>query len=114
MKSIPFATGDVHGGFSEGRGTICIDGDEVVLELQVKFLSLFERAAETHRFELTDLEEVRHQRGLLNDKLTIRTNPMDIVSSLPGAANGALALKVKRRHRADVDRLIDRLDLWIA
>lgn len=114
MQSIPFATGDVHGGFSEGRGTIRIEDDDVVIEVQVKVFGMFDRDAQTHRIELTDLEEVRHQRGLFNDSLTIRTRPMNLVSALPGATDGALKIKIKRRHRDAVDGLIDRLDLWIA
>ena len=114
MQSIPFATGDVHGGFSEGRGTICVEDDEVVIEVQVKVFGMFDRDAQTHRFYMADLEEVRHQRGPFHDRLTFRTRPMDLVSTLPGATDGALAIKIKRRHRAAVDGLLDRLDLWIA
>ena len=113
MLSVPFATGDVHGGFSEGRGAIRVDGDEVVIEVQVKVFGMFDQSARTFRFELTDLEEVRHKRGILGDKLTIRTRPMGLIGDVPGATEGALLLKFKRRNRRDVDALLDRLDLWI-
>lgn len=113
MLSVPFATGDVHGGFSEGRGQIRVDGDEVVIEVQVKVFGMFEREAQTYRLELTDLEEVRHKRGLFSDKVTIRTRPMSLIARVPGANDGALLLKVGRRHRGAVDALLDRLDLWL-
>ena len=45
MLSIPFSTGDVHGGFSEGRGAIHVDGDELVIEVQVKVFGMFDRGA---------------------------------------------------------------------
>lgn len=113
MKSVPFSTGQVHGGFSEGRGTICVEDDEVVIEVQVSFLTLFNQAPETYRFDMTDLEEIRHKRGWLRDKLTIRTRPMDIVTQIPGAAEGALDLHVKRAHRRDLDRFLDHLEMWV-
>ncbi len=113
MLSVPFATGDVHGGFSEGRGAIRVDGDEVVIEVQVKVFGMFDRSAQTFRFELTDLEEVRHRRTPFGDRLTIRTRPMGLIGDVPGATEGALIHKFKRRHRRDLDTLLDRLDLWI-
>ncbi|WP_412063555.1 MULTISPECIES: hypothetical protein [unclassified Rubrivirga] len=113
MLSVPFATGDVHGGLSEGRGSIHVEGDEVVIEVQVKVLGMFDRGAQSFRFELTDLEEVRHKRGWFGDTLTLRTRPMDLVSRVPGASEGCLALKVKRRNRDALDALLDRFDLWM-
>ena len=113
MLSVPFATGDIHGGFSEGRGAIRVDDDEVVIEVQVKLFGMFEQSAKTFRFELTDLEEVSHKRGLFRDTVTLRTRPMGLIGKVPGATEGALSLKMKRRHRRDVDALLDRLDLWV-
>ena len=113
MKSVPFSISDAHRGASEMRGTVCVEGDDVVIEMQVKFLSLFKRPPQTFRFDVTDLEEVRHRRGLWNDKVTLRTRPMEAVTRIPGAANGELCLKVKRAHRPDVDRLLDHLEMWV-
>ena len=113
MLSVPFSISDAHHGFSEMRGAVYLDGDEVVIEIQVKLLSLFDRPAQTFRFHMTDIEEIRHRRGVFSDAITIRTRPMERVTEIPGATNGELCLKVKRARRADVDRLLDRLDLWI-
>ena len=96
MLSVPFATGDIHGGFSEGRGAIRVDDDEVVIEVQVKLFGLFKRPAQTFRFELTDLEDVRHRRGVFRDSLTIRTRPMETATRIPGSANGARRRSARR------------------
>lgn len=113
MKSVPFTVKEVHNGFSEGRGVLYVDDDEVVFEVHVTFLGMFDRGTTTHRFHLTDLDEVGHKRGLWQDHLSIRTRPMELVSVVPGSAQGALALTVKRKHRRDLDALLDRLDLWV-
>lgn len=113
MQTVPFSTGDVHGGFSEARGTICLEHDEIVIEVEVSLLSMFKQDSQTFRFDMTDLEEIRHKRGVVRDTLRIRTRPMDRVTRIPGATDGSLTLHVKRRHRDAVDRLLDRLDMWV-
>ena len=113
MKSVPFSVPNAHRGFSEMRGAICLEGDDVVIEVQVKLFSLFERPSQAFRFDITDLEEVRHTRRFWGDTVTLRTRPMDRVTEVPGAGNGALTLKVRRAHRDDLDRLLDRLEMWL-
>ncbi|MEM1044387.1 MAG: hypothetical protein AAGI91_17395, partial [Bacteroidota bacterium] len=107
------STGDIHGGFSEGKGAVCVEGDDLVIEVNVSLMGMIDRGTTTHRFELTDLEEVRHSRTPLRDTLKIRTRPMELISEVPGAHQGELLLKIGRRHRRDVDDLLDRLDLWL-
>ena len=113
MTSVPFSISNAHRGVSEMRGTVCLDGDDVVVEMQVKLLNLFKRRPQTFRFDMTDLEEVRHKRGWLSDTVTLRTQPMDSVARIPGSSGGMLHLQVKRHHRPDLDRLLDRLELWV-
>jgi hypothetical protein len=113
MRSVPFTISDVHGGFSEGRGTICVEGDDVVIEVQVSLFSLFNQEPKTFRFDMTDLEEIEHRRGVWGDRLTIRTRPMDRVAQIPGAGEGKLVVKTKRSRRADLDRLLDHLEMWV-
>lgn len=113
MTSVPFSVPDAHSGFSEMRGAICVEGDDVVIEIQVKFLSLFDRPSQTFRFDMTDLEEIEHKRGFWGDTVAIRTRPMDRVTQIPGAGDGKLVLKVKRSRRADLDRLLGHLEMWV-
>ena len=113
MQSIPFATDDVHGGFSEGRGAVRVEDDEIILEVQVKLLGMIDRGVQTFRFDLTDLESVEHSRNMVRDCVTLRTRPMDIITRVPGSSEGRLRLKFKRRYRRAVDTLIDKLDLWL-
>ena len=114
MQSVPFSVPNAHRGASEMRGTVCLEGDDVVVEMQVKLFSLFKRPPQTYRFDMTDLEEVRHVRRLWGDTVVLRTRPMDCVGQIPGASNGELHLKVKRRDRSALDALLDRLELWTA
>ena len=113
MISLPFTTPDIDGGLSEGKGHLALDGDDITIRVEVSFLGLFTRDTKTARFEITDLDEIRHKRTVLGDRITIRTQPMDIATRVPGSAQGELVLKTKKKHRRDVDALLDRLELWI-
>ena len=113
MKSVPFSISDNHSGLSEMRGVICVEGDDIVIEMHVTFIGLFKRPSQSFRFDMTDLEEIRHTRRLWGDTLTLRTRPMDLVADIPGASAGALALKVRRADRPALDVLLDRLELWV-
>ena len=113
MISLPFTTPDIDGGLSEGKGVLLLDGDEITVRMEVALLGLFDRSVDTVRFDVTDLDEVRHRRRAWGDRLTVRTRPPSIASQLPGCGQGEIVLKAKRKHRRDVDALLDRLDLWL-
>ena len=56
--SVPFMTNEAHGGLSVVRGTLGVDAEDVVVEVQTSLLGLFKQTPRTFRFDLTDLEEV--------------------------------------------------------
>ena len=114
MMSVPYSISDNHRGFSEMRGVIGLEGDDVVIEMQVKVLGMFKRPTQSFRFDMTDLEEIRHTRRVWGDTVVLRTRPMDLVADIPGSSDGALTLKVKRADRPALDALLDRLELWLA
>lgn len=114
MPSVPFTTLDINGGLSEGTGMLHVEGQDVSIEVQVGHLGGL-ISGRTHRaeFELTDLDLVRHKRSFTGDKLTLRTEPMHIVCDLPGSAEGEFVLKVKKKHRADLDAVLSTMELWL-
>ncbi len=112
MRGVPFTIDKVHNGFSQATGAVYVEGEDLVVEMQVKTLGFFHRAPRVYRFDLTDLEAVRHKRGLIKDELTLRTRPLELAARVPGAADGALCLRIARRDRAALDALLDRLELW--
>ena len=91
-----------------------VDGDEVNVEVQVAHLGgIFSGRTERASFHLTDLDAVRYKKSMLGDKLTLRTQPMHLVSDLPGGAQGELVLKIKKKHRPDLDAVLSAFDLWL-
>lgn len=113
MISVPFSTPDTNSGLSECKGHLVLDEDLITIHAEVAFIGLFKQNEATVRFEITDLDHVRHKRTVIGDRLTLRTQPPSLAMEVPGAAQGELVLKVKKKHRRDVDALLDRLELWI-
>lgn len=112
--SVPFTVRRRDNGLSETKGALYIDGEDIVIETQTTTMGLWKRSPREHRLELTDLDTVTHKRGLLGDRLTFRTRPMALVARLPGATEGSLMLSVPRRYRDELDRVLDRLELWLS
>ena len=114
MPSVPFTTLDINGGFSEGQGMLVVDGQDVRIEVQVAHLGgLFNGRTHTAAFDLVDLDTVRHKRSWTGDTLTLRTEPMGLAADLPGGAEGEFCLKVKKKHRADLDAVLETMELWL-
>ncbi|MEM1057376.1 MAG: hypothetical protein AAGI52_17805 [Bacteroidota bacterium] len=113
MISLPFATPDPDSGLSEVKGVLVLDGDDITIEVDVLFMGLFKRQTKRVSFEITDLDEVRHKRTPFGDRITIRTEPLKLATRVPGAGQAELVLKAKKKHRRDVDALLDKLELWI-
>ena len=114
MPSVPFTTQDINGGLSEGQGMLYVDGQDVRVEVQVAHLGgLISGKTHTAEFELVDLDHVRHKRSWTGDTLTLRTEPMRLAADLPGGAEGEFCLKVKKKHRDDLDAVLETMDLWL-
>ncbi len=112
MRSVPFEIENVVHGFAQSKGVLRVEGEDLTFEVQTTVLGLLRHAPKTHRLDLTDLDEVRYKRGLLRDRLTIRTRPLDRITSLPGAADGELCLRIKRADREAMEAVLDQLHLW--
>ena len=113
MLPVPFHVGNAHRGASEMKGVAYVDGEDLVVEMQVKLWSLFKRPSQTFRIDLTDLDTVRHKRGWFGDAVTVRTRPMELAAEIPGSSDGAFCFQVKRKDRSAADALLERLELWL-
>ena len=112
MQSVPFEIEQSGPGLSRSRGVVYVDDEELVFEVQTTLVGFIERRPKAYRFDLVDLESVRYKKGFRQDRLTLRTRPLDIITAIPGAAQGELCLVFKRACRDDLAVLLDRLDLW--
>ncbi len=112
MESVPFKVKEVDGGFSEAHGSAYIEGEDLVLDIEKAFLGRFLKKSTLFRIDLTDLDTVRYKKGLRNDRLDIRTRPLDRLAKVPGVTEGTLSIIVSKKNREQLNVLLDRLDLW--
>ena len=112
MESVPFKVKEVDGGFSEAHGSAYVEGEDLVLDVEKAFLGRFMRKSTLFRIELTDLDTVRYKKGLVNDRVDIRTRPMERLAKVPGVTEGTLSVVVSKKNREQLNVLLDRLDLW--
>ena len=91
-----------------------VDDNDVSVEIKMAHLGgIFSGRTHHVAFDLTDLDSVRYKKSFFGDKLTLRTQPMHLVSDLPGGADGEFVLKVKKKHRRDLDAVLRAFDLWL-
>ena len=112
MSSIPFDIESDELGLSKSKGVMHVDDEHVTFEIQTTFVGIFKRSPKTYQIELTDLDEVGYKKGLLRDRLTVRTRPLDQIARLPGADEQGLSLCIKRTHRKSLQSVLDQLYLW--
>lgn len=112
MRSVPFEIESAGHGISRSKGVLRMEDEHLAFEVQTVLLGFYRQAPKTYRLDLTDLDEVQYKRGLLRDRFTIRTRPLDRIRAFPGSANGTLHLRIKRADRGAMKPILDQLYLW--
>jgi hypothetical protein len=112
MPSLPFEVERSSRGVARSKGVLRVGAEHLTFEVQTTVFGFFHRAPKTVRLDLTDLDAVRYKKGLLRDRLTIRTRPLDRITKVPGAADGELRLRIRRADRRAAEPILDHLHLW--
>jgi hypothetical protein len=110
VLSVSFTIG---GGFEEdapqAAGRVAFGGVSLMLELD----TIREHDADrTTRKVLIGIEEfvaVRYKRGLLHDRILLRTVSLGVLGGVPGSMDDMVVLRVARRDREQAEALVERL-----
>ena len=105
--NIPFEIPEVHLGFSESKGVVGIEDEFLVFQFQTVTLGLFKQDPETIKIEIEALYDLRHERGLVKDKLFIRPKKLQLLEAMPGKHSIEIRLKVRRKYRSKALILVD-------
>ena len=114
---VPFRMADDHG-IREASGVLRLEGDFLVLRLQVATLELFKEDPKTIKLALHVLGEVEYvpRRLFRKARLVIRPSDLRVLDAVPFNKNGALTLLFKREHErvaaALADVLFYRMELY--
>ncbi len=112
--SVPFQLDEnTHGGFSEVKGLLSLDGDYLVIEYRPVFLGLFKMAMKEIDIPLADIRSMTFDSKLFGayNRLTIRTRTQSVLEGFPGASQGRLRMTIKRVDREEADELADLVEI---
>jgi hypothetical protein len=104
MNRVPFSLPDV--GLREIRGLAFVDDEFLVLRIENSFAGLADKKTHVIKMLPSALEEVSVRRGLASDRLIIRPKRSELLDIIPGQHASALELKVKKKHGADLERVL--------
>jgi len=105
--SIPFEISEIHAGFSEAQGTVRVEEEFLVFNIQMITMGMFKQPAETVKIELAALSDIRIEKRIFRDRVYIRPKTNMLLEAIPGKHLGEVKLLVWRKHRTSALSLID-------
>ena len=107
MISIPFEISEVHAGFSEAKGILRMEDEFLVFQVQIVTLGMFKQKPEIIKIEFSAIDEIRHERRLVSDRLYVRPKRVQLLDVMPGKHAIEVKLKIKRKYRTRMLLLVD-------
>ncbi|RME98848.1 MAG: hypothetical protein D6772_08475 [Bacteroidetes bacterium] len=115
-KDLPFQTKDAYRGFAEVHGILHVDRDELVLEFQVQdsFIGALKSATKHLPISYLDLVKLSYVRTWFKSYLELKLRSVSVMSKFPGAKDGLITLKIKRRYKVEAEDIETYVNLRIA
>lgn len=104
MNRVPFSLPDV--GLREIRGVVFVEEGFFVLRIEDSFIGVADSKTHVIKMLPTAVDDVYVRRGLASDRLIIRPKRSELLDIVPGQHASALELKVKKKHAADLERVL--------
>jgi len=104
MSGIPFQLPDI--GLREINGTIYLDDEFLVFEVEDAFIGEFDKEHMVIKVEPAALTDIRLDRGIIRDRLYIRPKKRDLLTVMPGTYSEALPLTMWNTQRRRAEQLV--------
>jgi hypothetical protein len=114
--SFPFDIPNLFNGFGEARGVARLEGDEVVLEYEVResILNVFKGEVQEARIPLAEINWVDFSTSWFSAKLVLACRTMKCVSGVPGMEQGKVTLNVAKSDRPRAQEFGTAINLWMS
>lgn len=112
MPTIPFQLPDIHYGLTEIKGTVYLDEEFLVLEVQTALFGEFEQEYQIIKIEPRALRDIRLERGLFKDRLRLWPKKDTLLNVMPGEHRVELKLKIWNRYRDEAEALVEQVRQW--
>lgn len=104
MSLLPFTT-DAMNGLADVDGRLRLEEEALVLEFETKVIGLLSTGTRQEAIPLGELEATSYRRRAFGGTLVLELRSVERASRLPGNDRaGRVALKVRRRDRAEGER----------
>ncbi|MCC5914685.1 MAG: hypothetical protein JJU46_09950 [Balneolaceae bacterium] len=115
-RSVPFEIPNVNHGIVVVKGLLHIREAEIVLEFDQRdgFTQIFKSDLKEVALSYSDLESVKLEKKLFRTRIIILANSMKILKDIPGADQGKVVLKVKRKDRKAAEEAISKAALMLS
>jgi hypothetical protein len=95
-------------------GRVAFGGVSLMLELDATRSSDGDRTTRKVLIGIEEFATCRYKRGLLHDRILLRTNSIAALGGVPGALEDMVVLRIARRDREQAEALVDRLSTALA
>ena len=108
MDSIPVRLHTPDAVFTETYGLLGLRQGCLVLEYETKdaFIGAYNSGVSESEILPDDVSSIVFKKGLFKAKLIINARSMKLFEQVPGAKHGRITLHIKRKHRAEAERLV--------
>jgi hypothetical protein len=103
MRPIPFELPDT--GLREITGKLYVEEPYLVFEVTDGLLGAFDKENQVIKIEIDALDEIHFKKGIVKDKLYIRSKKRDLLDAMPGKYDGVLMLKIWKTHRPAAEEI---------
>lgn len=115
-RSVPFEIPNVNHGIVVVKGLFHVHQTEIVLEFDRRdgFTQIFKSDLKEVALSYSDLESVKLEKKLFRTRIIILANSMKALKDIPGADQGKVILKVKRKDRKAAEEAISKVALMLS
>ncbi|MFN1836200.1 hypothetical protein AB2B38_013130 [Balneola sp. MJW-20] len=116
MRSLPFETDDLNGGFMKLEGILRVEGSKLHFEFQKKDAVLEAYQSEINQvvIDLYELESSEFKKGFFSNKLILNAPRAAVFSEIPGGQLTVRKLKVKKKYRDLAAKISSNINLKLS
>ena len=112
LDSVPFQLEDTNMGLTENFGLLYMEDEFLVFDLQSGLKGVTRWKRQLVKVEPKAINGIRLRHGKLKDTLLIKPKKNKLLQVIPGDHKIEVKLKIKKKHRSEAERLVQRVINW--
>lgn len=115
-RTIPFEIPDVNHGFVEVKGLLHVNSNELVLEFDERdaFMGVIKSDLKEVRIPFSDIEAIEVKKRFFSMRAEIISTSMRTLQDVPGADQGRVKMKIRRKNRDEAERVFSKARLALS